>query len=64
MSRSRWAGASALLVAVAGGFLIYGRKVEPDAVEVSRLWLRLPRLDPAFDGYRLAQISDITVTAS
>lgn len=59
MNKSRWAGLSALLAAVAGGFLIYGRKVEPEAVEVSRLWLRLPRLDPAFDGYRLAQISDI-----
>ncbi|HML23732.1 MAG TPA: metallophosphoesterase [Aggregatilinea sp.] len=59
MSRSKLAGAAALLAGAAGGFVYYGRKVEPDAIDVNRLWLRLPRLDPAFEGYRLVQISDI-----
>ena len=58
MNKPKLAGLTALL-AGAAGFLYYGRKVEPDAVVVNRLWLRLPRLDPAFEGYRLVQISDI-----
>ncbi|WP_119065331.1 metallophosphoesterase [Aggregatilinea lenta] len=58
MTRSKLAGVTAL-VGAAGGLLYYGRKVEPDALDVNRLWLRLPRLDPAFEGYRLVQISDI-----
>jgi predicted MPP superfamily phosphohydrolase len=39
--------------------LHYSREIEPDRVEVRALTLTLPRLDPAFDGYRLLQISDI-----
>ena len=42
----------------AGGF-VYAREVEPDRVEIVRLDLTLPRLAPAFDGYRLVQISDL-----
>jgi uncharacterized protein len=37
----------------------YARDIEPERIEVVRLDLRLPRLSPSFDGYRLAQISDI-----
>ncbi len=59
MNKPKLAGLTALLAGAAGGFLYYGRKVEPDAVVVNRLWLRLPRLIPAFEGYRLVQISDI-----
>ena len=41
------------------GGLVYARSVEPEWIEVTRLRLRLPRLAPAFRGYRLVQISDI-----
>lgn len=37
----------------------YARDIEPEWVEVVPLGLRLPRLDAAFHGYRVAQISDI-----
>src|ERR687894_266187 len=53
----------ALLGVVLGGaFLggaVYARKVEPEEVEVVSISLALPRLDVQFDGYRIAQISDI-----
>ena len=42
----------------AGGYL-YARDIEPEAVEVVRLELPLPRLAPQFAGYTLAHISDI-----
>jgi hypothetical protein len=45
--------------AVGIGGLVYGRAIEPGWVQVTRLRLALPRLDAAFRGYRLAQISDI-----
>ena len=41
------------------GGVVYARSVEPEWIEVTRLRLRLPRLAPAFRGYRLVQISDI-----
>lgn len=41
------------------GGLIYVRKVEPEDVEVVPVSLVLPRLDARFDGYRIAQISDL-----
>lgn len=44
----------------AGGYL-YARDIEPESVEVVKLELTLPHLDPAFDGYKLAQISDIHI---
>ena len=43
---------------VAGG-AEYATQIEPAWLDVNRLPLRLPRLDPAFSGFRLAQISDI-----
>lgn len=42
-----------------GGGLVYARKVEPEEVEVFSVSLVLPRLDARFDGYRIAQISDL-----
>ncbi len=52
--------ASALVTAFGGvGSYAYAHDVEPVNVEIVHLELRLPRLNPAFDGYRLAQISDI-----
>ncbi len=41
------------------GVLAYGRYVEPYWVAVERISLTLPRLAPAFDGYRVVQISDL-----
>ena len=49
---------AALGVLLLGG-LVYVRKVEPEDVEVVPVSLVLPRLDARFDGYRIAQISDI-----
>jgi predicted MPP superfamily phosphohydrolase len=42
----------------AGG-LTYAFKIEPNWVDVRSVPLRLPRLAPEFDGYRVVQISDI-----
>jgi predicted MPP superfamily phosphohydrolase len=42
-----------------GGLLAYAARVEPKWVEVKQVSLPLPRLDKAFDGYRIVQISDI-----
>jgi predicted MPP superfamily phosphohydrolase len=44
--------------AVIGG-MGYVTQIEPAWLEVVRLSLKMPRLDPAFSGFRLAQISDI-----
>ena len=53
----------ALIGAALGGALlggaVYARKVEPEEVEVVSAPLVLPRLDRRFDGYRIAQISDL-----
>ena len=49
---------AALGVLLLGG-LVYVRKVEPEDVQVVPVSLVLPRLDAAFEGYRIAQISDI-----
>jgi len=49
---------AALGVLLLGG-LVYVRKVEPEDVEVVSVSLVLPRLEVRFDGYRIAQISDI-----
>ena len=48
-------------VVTGGGSLGWGRFVEPDWVEVEQVELSLPRLGSAFDGFRIAQISDIHI---
>ena len=45
--------------AVGGGTYYYSRAIEPAWFDTTYLTLRLPRLTPAFEGYRLVQISDI-----
>ncbi len=51
---------SAVGTVVAGvGSFAYAHDVEPENLEIVPVELHLPRLDPAFDGYRLVQISDI-----
>jgi predicted MPP superfamily phosphohydrolase len=54
-------GISTLLsgVALATGGWVYATKVEPGWLEVSTLSLTLPRLHPAFENFRIVQISDI-----
>ncbi|MBL8165741.1 MAG: metallophosphoesterase [Anaerolineae bacterium] len=47
------------VVGIAG--FAYAHDIEPEWVEVVPVELRLPRLDAAFDGYRIAHISDIHV---
>lgn len=54
---SRAVAGAALAGASAG--LFYAYRVEPLNVEVSSVALVLPRLSREFDGYRIAQISDI-----
>jgi uncharacterized protein len=44
---------------VGAGVLYHGREVEPLDVEITTVSLVLPRLDPRFDGYRIAQVSDL-----
>ena len=52
--------ASAFSTTLAGvGSFAYAHDFETTNVEVVQIELKLPRLAPAFDGYRLAQISDI-----
>ncbi len=41
--------------------ITYAHTVEPDWVEVTYKKLKLPRLDPKWNGFRLVQISDIHV---
>ena len=47
--------------AVSGSVLsvLYVTQIEPDMVEITQPELYLPRLHPAFDGYRIVQLSDI-----
>jgi hypothetical protein len=53
-------GATMLGTAAFGlGGYVYATQVEPDWVAVERVTLHLPRLNPAFDNFRLVQISDI-----
>lgn len=58
-SLSKPAAGVALFGAAALGGLLYAAKVEPANVEVKEVSLVLPRLAKEFDGYRIAQISDI-----
>jgi predicted MPP superfamily phosphohydrolase len=54
--------AAALAVAPAfagGGGYVYATRLEPSWVEVEQVEITLPRLTPAFDGFRLVQISDL-----
>lgn len=47
------------IAAVSGGVGLYSWQIEPGWIEVSTLQVRLPRLDLAFHGYRLVQLSDL-----
>jgi predicted MPP superfamily phosphohydrolase len=54
--------ASTVQTTVAGvGVFAYAHDVEPGSIDVHPVALTLPRLAPAFDGYRVVQISDIHI---
>src|SRR5688500_16294352 len=54
--------ASAVSTALAGvGGFAYAHDIETGWIEIVSLDLTLPRLSPAFDGYKLVQFSDIHV---
>lgn len=60
LSRRKFLTAAAAgLSVLGGGGLLYSSRLEPYWIEITQLSLTLPRLDRAFDGYRLMQISDI-----
>jgi hypothetical protein len=40
-----------------GGY-VYSTNIEPTNLDINHVTLTLPRLDPQFDGFRLAQLSD------
>jgi hypothetical protein len=57
-----WAGLGLTTAAAAAaglGSFAYAMLIEPERLAVEQVTLRLPRLDPAFNGYRLVQVSDI-----
>jgi uncharacterized protein len=56
ITRRRFLKASAC---AAGGFALYGGEIERHWLEVSENEVVIPGLPPAFDGFRIAQISDI-----
>ncbi len=47
------------LAAFGGACLGYAGEIEPRWIDIHPVTVRLPRLAPEFDGYRLVQISDI-----
>jgi predicted MPP superfamily phosphohydrolase len=63
ISRRRFLKTAALSVLGTGllgaGGYVYTNQVEPGWFELTQISLALPRLAPEFDGYRIAQISDI-----
>lgn len=42
-----------------GALYVYATRIEPRWLDVKSVEIVLPRLDPAFDGYRVVQFSDI-----
>ncbi len=56
---TRRIGLLAAIGAASLGGLLYARRVEPERVVVERVSLTLPHVAPAFDGYRILQVSDV-----
>lgn len=51
---------SAITTAAPGvGSIVYATEIEPRALTVEHISLKLTRLDPAFNGYKVVQISDL-----
>jgi uncharacterized protein len=55
----KWGLGAAGGAAVAGGSFVYATDVEPRWLQIERVQLALQHLDPAFQGYRVVQFSDI-----
>jgi uncharacterized protein len=47
-----------------GGTAAYGAAIEPNQPRVERVTVRVPKLPAAFDGFRIAQLSDLHVQVS
>lgn len=60
----RFGGMTLGAVMMGAGGLTYVTRIEPDWVDFTRIELSLPRLHPAFAGFRLAQVSDIHLSHS
>src|SRR5260370_12823650 len=45
--------------AAGGGAAFYAQQIEPAWIDINTIPVQLPRLNPAFHGYRLVQISDL-----
>lgn len=59
-----WLFVTAMSTALIGlGSLVYARKFATEQLELTEMEMVLPRLDPVFSGYRLAQISDIHMSS-
>ncbi|PJF40307.1 MAG: metallophosphoesterase [Chloroflexi bacterium] len=56
--KAMFGSAAGTMIVGFGGF-VYGNNIEAGQIEVKPVDLTLPRLTAAFDGYRIAQISDI-----
>ncbi len=61
VSRKTFLKLTAASALFAAGGLLYSRFVEPRLLRITRVALRLPRLAPEFDGYKVVQISDIHI---
>ncbi|HLG76774.1 MAG TPA: metallophosphoesterase [Ktedonobacteraceae bacterium] len=48
-------------IVVSGGTSFYAHTIEPAWIEINTLPVHLPRLDPAFHGYRIVHITDIHI---
>jgi predicted MPP superfamily phosphohydrolase len=60
----RWTGIAGVLVgAAAVAALVDGFAIEPDSLETKRLRLVMPDLPHGFEGFRIAQISDLHLRA-
>ena len=55
----RAAGLTLVAGAVGVAGLEYTRTIEPSWLEITSVHVRMPGMAPAFDGYRIAQISDL-----
>jgi uncharacterized protein len=55
----RAAGLALVAGAVGVAGLEYTRAIEPSWIEITSVHVRMPGMAPAFDGYRIAQISDL-----
>jgi predicted MPP superfamily phosphohydrolase len=61
LTRRQFLGLGVGTAALGGGAYLYTRFIEPNQVSIERLSLKIPRLDPAFDGFKIVHISDLHI---